>query len=220
MVGAAREVMVGPGLYVREVSLEADSRPQRFPYRTHQFRVIATSHSPDSTSQVMHAIEQRLAAAKITVTGMTDLQAMQQRRDDHVVMIIAFLLTVAALSQLVGALGLATMLSVAVFERSQELGVMRAIGATRAQLMTLIISEGAFVALAGLLGAVLLAIPASYALNAAFGNMMLLMPLAMHPSVAALPALLMITTLVTLTAAGLPALRAANLEPRTLLTTT
>jgi putative ABC transport system permease protein len=212
--------MVGPGLYAREETLQHRTHPQRFPYRTHQFRVIATSHSPDSTSRVMRAIEQQLAESKITVAGMTDLQSLQQHRDDHVVMIIAFLLTVAALSQLVGALGLATMLSVAVFERSQELGVMRAIGATRAQLMILIISEGAFVAIAGLFGAVILAIPASYALNAAFGNMMLAMPLAMHPSTLALPILLAITALVTLVAAGLPALRAANLEPRVLLTTT
>lgn len=73
-----------------------------------------------------------------------------------------FLLIMAGLIALVGSIGLAGTMSMNVMERTREIGVMRAIGATDIQVMRQVIIEGTLIGLMSWVIAALVAFPLSY----------------------------------------------------------
>jgi putative ABC transport system permease protein len=87
------------------------------------------------------------------------------------------MLMLAGLIALVGGLGLAGTMSMNVIERTREIGVMRAIGASDGAIRRLVIVEGLTIgALSWLLGAVL-AVPVSKLFNDGVGIVFLSVPL-------------------------------------------
>ena len=81
--------------------------------------------------------------------------------------LIAFLLVMAVLSAIVGSIGLTGTLSMNVMERTREIGVMRAIGASDFTVMKLVIVEGVIIGGASWIFGSLLAFPISNVLWAA-----------------------------------------------------
>src|SRR5262249_27785031 len=144
--------------------------------------VALIEHGPDAERRGIDAIDRALDGHGITPTTITGLQTIRQGREAHILVIIRFLVALAGLAQVVGGLGLATMLSVGVFERSREIGIMRSIGATRAHLLILVIVEGTLIAIAGSIAAIVLSLPLTGALDRVFGRMMLATPLDLHLS--------------------------------------
>lgn len=215
LVGVVREVVAGATLYARAAIVDSVSRGHAYATQLH---VGIRNHDPAAAPAVMASIERAFMARGVAVGQMQSLQNTRQHREDHMIMIIGFLVGAAVLSQLVGGLGLATVLSVGIIERSREIGVMRAVGATRRQLLMLVVVEGAWIAAAGWIGSVVVSIPATIVLARVFGRMMLAAPLDVHFSVSALPALAAVSGVVALVASALPAWRASLLEPRALLT--
>ncbi|MDP2925267.1 MAG: ABC transporter permease [Nanoarchaeota archaeon] len=63
--------------------------------------------------------------------------------------ITAFLLGVAAISLLVGAIGIANTMYTSVLERTKEIGVMKAIGAKNSDILTIFVIESGFLGLVG-----------------------------------------------------------------------
>ena len=76
-----------------------------------------------------------------------------------------FLLIMSGLTALVGSISLTGTMGMNVLERTREIGVMRAIGATDQQVMKLIIIEGGIIGLVSWVFAVLLAFPISYLIS-------------------------------------------------------
>jgi lipoprotein-releasing system permease protein len=111
------------------------------------------------------------------------------------------------------ALGIASVLVVSVVQRSKEIGILRAMGASRGQVMRLFLIQGAIVAFAGsLIGAVLargaLIVWQTFARNPDGTPMF---PVEIGPDLVILAAV--IATLVGLLAAIMPAFRASRLDP-------
>jgi lipoprotein-releasing system permease protein len=111
------------------------------------------------------------------------------------------------------ALGIASVLVVSVVQRSREIGILRAMGASRGQMMRLFLIQGGLVAFAGsLLGAVLargaLLVWQTFARNPDGTQMF---PVEIGPDLVILAAV--IATVVGLIAAIMPALRASRLDP-------
>ncbi len=244
LAGSAREVFVGAQLYTLAEPLElavggspgtapphgrtamvadsgADEGISETPHVratvVTQVHVVSDAHDVAAVSTVMQSIETTLAAAGMTVTSMSGLQDMRQHREDHMKVIISFLVAIAILSQIVGGFGLATMLSVGLFERSQEIGAMRAIGATRWQLMVAVIVEGTWIAVVAWIGSIAVSIPATWVLNNVFGRMWQSTPLDYHLSVAAIPWLAVVAGTIAIASSAFPAWRASTLETRALL---
>ncbi len=76
-----------------------------------------------------------------------------------------FLLIMSGLTALVGSISLTGTMGMNVLERTREIGVMRAIGATDRQVMKLVIIEGGIIGLLSWVFAVLLAFPISYLMS-------------------------------------------------------
>lgn len=135
---------------------------------------------------------------------------IEQRRvvEDHLLMVAGFLGIMAQLIIVVGGLGLASTMSLAVLERTREIGVLRAIGARHRSIFTIIQVEGLVVAILSWLIAIPLSIPMSVVLGAAFGRIMLPVPLTLMPEWSGVAAWLGIVTLVSVAACAWPAIKA------------
>jgi len=85
--------------------------------------------------------------------------------DQHMLMIYVFLIVMSAIIGGVGGLGLMTTMSLNVFERRREMGVMRALGATPRIVWLLIVAEGIVIGVLSWAIAGLLAWPISKAIG-------------------------------------------------------
>ena len=114
---------------------------------------------------------------------------------------------IGAISLLVGAIGILTMMWISVGERTAEIGLARAIGASRAQVVRLFLVEAALLSLAGGAIGVLAGVGVGWLLRLAVPAL----PLRTAPEFVA--AALAVSLAVGLSAGVLPARRAAALDP-------
>jgi putative ABC transport system permease protein len=114
---------------------------------------------------------------------------------------------IGGVSLLVGAIGVLTILWIAVGERTHEIGLLRAIGATRGEILRILLLEAAL--LAGLGGLAGLAF--AYVVALALGALVPALPIEHSPAFAA--AGLATSVLTGLLAGAAPARRAAQLDP-------
>ena len=146
---------------------------------------------------------------EITVDKPTDALEAQQAADDT---FTALLLGLGAVSLLVGGVGIANVMVIAVLERRGEIGLRRALGATRRQVAFQFLSEALLLGTAGGIGGILLGIAATAIYAGYKGWAMRVPPLAM---IGGMTAALLIAAV-----AGLyPALKAARLSPTEALRT-
>jgi putative ABC transport system permease protein len=97
--------------------------------------------SVDRVDELYDDINNVFAEKGYAVTGF-NFVALTKQISDIFLTIQAILLAVAGLIALVGALGLLTTLSMSVFERQKEIGVMRSIGAGSTTIATQFLTEG------------------------------------------------------------------------------
>jgi putative ABC transport system permease protein len=96
--------------------------------------------------QAVKLIERRFPGSKFQfTTNIRDIQKQQETLD----MISRSLLAVGAIALLVGGVGIANITIATVMERTSEIGLRRAIGATQADIMLQFILEAAFLSLIG-----------------------------------------------------------------------
>lgn len=114
---------------------------------------------------------------------------------------------IAAVSLLVGALGILTIMWIRVGERTHEIGLLRALGATRRQIQRLFLLESVGLAAAGGVAGLVVAL----ALVGALRLLVPALPLAPPPGYAVAATLL--SALTGLLSGVLPARRAASLDP-------
>jgi putative ABC transport system permease protein len=114
---------------------------------------------------------------------------------------------IGAISLVVGAIGILTMMWIAVGERTGEIGLMRALGATRRQVLGLFLLEAVMLSVAG--GAV--GILAGFSLGRLIRSFFPGLPL--HTSPGYVVAALAVSLLVGVASGVLPARRAASLDP-------
>ncbi len=114
---------------------------------------------------------------------------------------------IGAISLVVGAIGILTMMWIAVGERTGEIGLLRALGATRRQILRLFLLEAVMLSAAGGVAGVL----AGFAIGALIRAFVPGLPLDTAPGYVA--AALVVSFVVGVASGVLPARRAASLDP-------
>ncbi len=127
--------------------------------------------------QLARALEQRFEAAGLRVSSTQTIGQLRAATVNQFNVIVVFLLIMAVLIAVVGALGLAGTMSINVLERTREIGVMRAVGATGAAIRGIVIGEGALIGVLSWSAGLLLALPLSRFLSNAVGIAFLRTPL-------------------------------------------
>ena len=79
--------------------------------------------------------------------------------------LVIFLLIMAILTAVVGAMGLTGTMGMNVLERTREIGIMRAIGADDSAVMRTVIAEGIVIGSISFVLAVILSVPITYGLS-------------------------------------------------------
>ena len=119
----------------------------------------------------------------------------------------------------IGGLGLASMMTIAVVERTREIGVMKAIGAVPGTVVRMIVAEGLVVAGLSWIVAVVASLPLIYGIGR-LGASVFGMPLPFILSLQAALIWLGLVVAISLVASTIPALRASRLVVREALITT
>ncbi|MFF2658222.1 ABC transporter permease [Kitasatospora sp. NPDC058032] len=164
-----------------------------------------------------------LAAVKQALPSSEDVEARTGRElaDEQDRMIEAgtkgmstALLVFAAIALFVGIFIIANTFTMLVAQRTKELALLRAVGASRKQITLSVLAEALLVGLTASLGGLLAGIGIAAGLQAVIGSLDTVMPtgpLVIAPSTVI--ASLLVGTLVTVLAAWLPSLRASRIAP-------
>lgn len=173
--------------------------------------VVVDTGSP-SRWDVQRLMLAELTAEGLPVSAVSMVVEARAATEDHLVQVADFLSIMSWLLIAVGGLGLASTMSLAVMERTREIGVLRAIGARHWAIHAIVQGEGLVIGLLGWLLAIPFSIPMSLILGSAFGRIMFKMPLVFVPSTAGIVEWLVLAVGVTVVACAWPALRATRIR--------
>lgn len=145
--------------------------------------VAETIPDPEaSPGELQLRLEQALATAGFSVSPSHRVAVIRRSLEGHLLMVTDLLLAMVGLIVAVGALGLATTMSLAVMERTREIGVMRAIGATNGAIYSIVLMEGLILGLLSWVLAVPISIPMTRVVTDGFGAIMFQAPLVLVPA--------------------------------------
>lgn len=188
---------------------------QRIVGEVGRFDQISVGADPGVDPDVLRA---RLRAAlPPTVTVRTgEQQASQQSKDirDNLGFLSTFLLAFSGVAVFIGAFVIFNTFSITVAQRTREFSLLRTLGASRAQVLRSVLTEGLLVGLAGSLVGLVLGILMASGLRALFKAIGVDLP--SNGTVVAgrtILVSLLVGTLVTLASSVFPAVRATRVSP-------
>ena len=185
--------------------------------RSSMLFTVTDSHDAASQARIAQALEDRFEALGMGVSGTQTSSTERAQIQSQFDVLVIFLLIMAVLLAVVGGIGLMGTMSLNVLERTREIGVMRAVGATGLAISQIVIVEGLLIGLISWAIGVLLAYPLSTALSNMVGNSILRSPLSYtFSTTGALLWLALALTLASL-ASLLPARSASRISVREVL---
>ncbi|RRR76592.1 MAG: ABC transporter permease [Candidatus Viridilinea halotolerans] len=217
VVGLIEELMPPINPVLVYMPLEAYTRAYGGFGRSDTLRVATAQSDAASHAVAVETLERHLQAAGY------ELRIIHSRSEDRAILaerfdLIGVILSVmAAIIALVGGLGLAGTMSINVIERTREIGIMRAIGASDGTVRQIIMSESITIALLAWLIGTLISLPLSYAMGYAFGIGLLNSPLIWNYNLPAVAIWLIVVIIIAIIASLLPARSAVRLTVREVL---
>jgi putative ABC transport system permease protein len=178
--------------------------------------LLVRTEQKDGQSQLdmASALERRLKDSGIEVSQSLTKDTLSSSWAGQFDFLVAFLMTMAAMTALIGGLGLAGMMSLNVLERTREIGVMRSIGASNAAVGGIVVTEGLIIGVISWALALPLSIPLSLIFNSMLGSMIFDTPLVFVFSLFGVISWLAVIVVVSVIASLLPAYRAIKMSIR------
>jgi putative ABC transport system permease protein len=171
--------------------------------------VVATDESGlASQLELIQRVRGELGRAGMEVVATSRVEEARRVAEDHLLTVASFLGVMGWVIIVVGGLGLASTMGLAVLERTREIGVLRAIGARHRSILAIVLAEGLTIGVLSWLVALPLALPVSVALEWMFGRTMLAVPLTYIPEADGVLGWLGLVLVVSVVATAWPALRA------------
>jgi putative ABC transport system permease protein len=127
------------------------------------------------------------------------------------VLVQIVLLGIASISLIVGGVGITNTMLMAVIERTREIGLMKAVGATNTRIMSLFLTEALFIGAVGGAIGITIGLLIAYAVTSLATASGFQMPFIFNPTL--IGGLLVFSSVVGVIAGYLPAKRAASLDP-------
>jgi putative ABC transport system permease protein len=200
-----------PYLYV---NYEYISRLVGQPGMVYALRVITSRHDAitqeNVNDQLLATFESHGVQVSNTQLGVNYVRDSTAQTN----VFVYFMLGMAVLIAIVGGLGLTGTMSINVLERTREIGVMRAIGASSWAIQSIVIAEGVVIGLVSWIISVALAIPLTNVLTFGVGMAIMSTPLPVVYSISGIIVWLLGTLLLAAIASALPASRASRLTVR------
>ena len=141
------------------------SREQNMANRSSSYRILSNNHDRSHQDILAKDIDLYFRENGFQVTDTTPGLSMMDDASESLDILIAFLLIMAMLTATVGSMGLAGTMSMNVLERTREIGIMRAIGATDFEIIRMVLVEGLLIGIISFGLSIILAIPFTYLLS-------------------------------------------------------
>jgi len=200
------------GLYVSDAGFaQATGAPAG---STAAVRIITAEHDAAAQKSALRALERALAAEGIGVVAVIEADWLGNVLRSHMAVVQGGLQALGLVLGIVGALTLASAMSLSVVERTREFGVMQALGATPARVIWVVVAEALFIGGASGLAAVALALLLSSLVGALVGSTIFGAPLPLVVSPVAVLAWLAVALLGSAAASAFPARAASRLTIR------
>jgi putative ABC transport system permease protein len=162
IVGVVQGVLTGPNIYANAPYLAQTTRSVG---RAGAVLVTTQQHDEAAQRATAQMLEERFKRLGVSVTSWQATSTQRAQVISQFDLVIVFMLIMGLLLALVGGLGLMGTISINVLERTREIGVMRAIGATDAAVLQVVVAEGVVIGLLSWLLALLLSFPLSKLLS-------------------------------------------------------
>ena len=179
--------------------------------------VTTQSHDLASVEAASKKLEDHLERLGMRVSTVTTIKNERAETEVMFDAIVSLLLMMAILLALVGGLGLMGTMSINVLERTREIGVLRAIGASNRGVALVFIREGIVIGLLSWMMGAIFAIPMSQGLNQALGQAVMGVPLTYSYSMPGLWLWLVVVIFLSVLASFIPARNASRLTVREVL---
>jgi putative ABC transport system permease protein len=184
------------------------------PGKVYSLRIITDRHDVETQRHVSNQLEALYEANGIRVDssqlGANFIEDQQAQTD----VLVYFMLVMAVLIAVVGGLGLTGTMSINTLERTREIGVMRAIGASNMDIQGIVQVEGMAIGIIAWGFSILLSIPITNILTFGVGMAILTAPMPPAFGVTGVIVWLIFTLVLTVLASALPARRASRLTVR------
>ncbi|OQY32879.1 MAG: hypothetical protein B6I38_04110 [Anaerolineaceae bacterium 4572_5.1] len=141
------------------------SREQNLANRSFSYRIVTEEHGRAYQEVMAKDMDAYFRENGFQVSESSPGHATLDSASESLDILIAFLLIMALLTATVGSMGLAGTMSMNVLERTREIGIMRAIGATDREIIRMVIVEGLLIGVISFVLAIFLAIPFTYLLS-------------------------------------------------------
>ena len=184
------------------------------PGQVYSLRVLTEQHDAASQSkindQLLALFEKRGIQVGSSQLGADFINGQKAQTD----ILVYFMMVMAVLIAIVGALGLMGTMSINVLERTREIGVMRAIGASNMDIQGIVIVEGLVIGLISWAISILLSFPITNVLTFGVGMAVLTAPMPAVYDVMGFVSWLIFTVILATVASALPARNASKLTVR------
>jgi putative ABC transport system permease protein len=180
----------------------------------YEARVITYDKDLASQNAISDELQRLLKQRKIGVAYVQTAADWYQSQKSQTDVLVYNMLVMAVLIAVVGGLGLTSTMSLNVMERTREIGVMRAIGASDGNIQLIVIIEGLVLGLLSWVMGVALSIPITYVLDYGVGISIFQSPLTVMFSWTGSFAWLIGMLLIAALASAFPAWRASRLAVR------
>lgn len=200
-----------PLLYV---NYEYLSQVIGLPGQVYSLRVLTESHDAVSqkrvNDQLLALFKQRGIQVGSTQLGSDFIDGQKATTN----ILVYFMMVMAVLITIVGGLGLMGTMSINVLERTREIGVMRAVGASNLDIQSIVIVEGLVIGLISWAISILISFPITNVLTFGVGMAVLTAPMPAVYDVMGFVAWLIFTIVLATLASSLPARNASKLTVR------
>jgi putative ABC transport system permease protein len=180
-------------------------------------RVVTDQHDPAYQKRVARDLERVFRAEGIEISTVVIGSDIVKANTSTTDVLVLFLMIMSVLIALVGGLGMTSTMSINVFERTREIGVMRAIGASNGAIMRLVIVEGMIIGVISWIIGTVLAVPISLLLDNVVGITILRSPLKYVFSFEGFLIWLAMVLVIAALACAMPARNAVRLTVREVL---
>ncbi len=200
-----------PLLYV---NYEYISRLVHAPGQADSVRVTTAQHDLATQTRVNEQLQALFESRGMQVTSTQLGEKFIQDQKAQTDILVYFMLVMASLIAFVGGLGLAGTMSINVLERTREIGVMRAIGASNMDIQGIVIVEGMVIGIISWVASIFVSIPITNILTYGVGMAILTAPMPAVYGIRGIIAWLIFTLVLGSIASALPARRASRLTVR------
>ncbi|HAX68888.1 MAG TPA: hypothetical protein DCY14_04720, partial [Anaerolineae bacterium] len=177
------------------------------PEMAYSLRIVTSQHDSATqrriNDQIQAAFEERGIQIQSTQLGADFIRDQKAQTD----ILVYFMLVMATLIAIVGGLGLMGTMSINVLERTREIGVMRAIGASNGDIQAIVITEGMVIGILSWAISIFLSIPITNVLCFGVGMAILTAPMPPVFGASGIIAWLVFTIVLGTLASALPARR-------------